>query len=139
MVTPKQADYRQCSITDSQSKISQTTAMGIACISVAGNPGISITNAVEDICFQVCERFEIPPNRLVWLEHYDEDDSGEWYMVTFGKTPPTTQFADPKWTTMTPALWTTLRLKPKQRLVRRHGFYESKLRKLFRWPVENLV
>ena len=37
----------------------------VACIQIAGNPGRSITNCVEDVCFQVCNRFEIPPNRLV--------------------------------------------------------------------------
>jgi hypothetical protein len=43
----------------------------IACIEIAGNPGLSITNGVEELCFQVCERFSIPTKRLVWLEHYD--------------------------------------------------------------------
>lgn len=32
----------------------------IACIETVGNPGLGITNAVEELCFQVCERFEIP-------------------------------------------------------------------------------
>jgi hypothetical protein len=34
------------------------------------NPGRSATNAAEMIATQVCERFEIPRARLVWLEHY---------------------------------------------------------------------
>ena len=95
---------------------------------------MSITNAVEDICFQVCERFEIPPNRLVWLEHYDRDEEDEWDMVTFAKTPPRAPFGDPAWITMTPQLWATLGLKPKKRLVQHFGQYESKLKKLFPWP-----
>jgi hypothetical protein len=49
----------------------------IVCIETAGNPGLSITNSVEELCFQVCERFEIPAERLVWLEHYDYDELPE--------------------------------------------------------------
>jgi hypothetical protein len=39
----------------------------IACLQVPGNPGSSITNCVEEICTQVCRRFRIAPERLVWL------------------------------------------------------------------------
>ncbi|WP_371435200.1 hypothetical protein [Polaromonas sp.] len=48
----------------------------VACISLAGNPGCSISNAVEELCFQICSRFKLPPKRLVWLLHYDEADYG---------------------------------------------------------------
>src|SRR5207245_728190 len=37
----------------------------VAAIAVAGNPGNSITNCVEELCFQVCARFDIPARRLV--------------------------------------------------------------------------
>jgi len=73
----------------------------IACIQAAGNPGNSITNCVEELCFQVCERFEIPADRLVWLEHYDYFDN-EWSMVTFAEMPPHRPFVNPKWARMTP-------------------------------------
>jgi hypothetical protein len=108
----------------------------VACISVAGNPGNSITNSAEFICFQVCERFEIPPERLVWLEHYDEEIDSEWSLVTFGKGPPDFPFGEPRWTTMTPELWENLKLRPKKKLVQRYGRYESKLLKTFAWPTE---
>lgn len=111
----------------------------IACIETAGNPGISITNCIEELCFQVCERFEIPAIRLVWLEHYDYDEEGEWSMVTFTQTPPHGPFANPKWVEMTPELWKELRLKPKKKLVQRYGNYQSKLAKLFHWPTEALL
>jgi hypothetical protein len=110
----------------------------IACIETAGNPGCSITNSVDELCFQVCDRFEIPVDRLVWLEHYDDDDSGEWSWVTFGQVPPDGPFADPKWAEMTPELWRQLRLKPKKRLTTWQGHFESKLTKLFHWPTEAL-
>lgn len=111
----------------------------VACIETTGNPGLSITNAVEELCFQVCERFEIPADRLVWLEHYDYDERGEWNMVTFGQMPPQRPFANPKWITMTPELWPELRLKPRKQLTSRHGQFQSKLTKLFNWPTEALL
>lgn len=109
----------------------------IACIQTAGNPGNSITNCVEELCFQVCERFEIPANRLVWLEHYDYWD--EWSMVTFGQIPPQGPFADPKWVDMTPELWRDLRLRPKRKMRSRRGDFYSKLTKLFPWPPADLA
>lgn len=88
----------------------------IACIDPAGNPGCSITNCVEDICFQVCERFGIAAELLVWLEHYDYDPDYGWYPVRFEQRPPHGPFAGPRWTAMTPSLWTQLRLSPKRTL-----------------------
>jgi hypothetical protein len=110
----------------------------IACIETAGNPGQSITNCVEELCFQVCERFKVPPDQLVWLEHYDFDRWDDWSMVTFEQKPPHGPFADPKWIDMTPALWRSLRLKPKRKLRSQSGDFHSKLTKLFPWPTEAL-
>src|SRR6266481_1179568 len=75
------------------------------CIEIAGNPGNSITNCVEELCFQVCERFDIPAEQLVWLEHYDYDERVEWSMVTFGRKPPEDPFEEPRWITMTVEMW----------------------------------
>ena len=109
-----------------------------ACIEIAGNPGMSITNCVEDLCFQVCERFKIPANRLIWLQHYDYDETQEWNMVTFTQIPPEGPFANPRWTRVTSELWRELRLTPKKRLTQRHGQFNSKLTKLFHWPTHDL-
>lgn len=111
----------------------------IACIETAGNPGQSITNCVEELCFQVCERFEIPAERLVWLEHYDYYEPAEWNMVIFGQRPPDSPFRDPQWTTMTPELWRELRLKPRRHLKSWRGQYSSKLTKLFHWPTQGIL
>lgn len=108
----------------------------IACVETAGNPGNSITNCVEELCFQVCERFEIPANRLVWLQHYDYDEDQEWDMVSFTQIPPHGPFANPKWVTMTPEMWRSLMLKPKKKLSSWRGEFESKLIKLFHWPTQ---
>lgn len=110
----------------------------VACIETAGNPGQSITNCAEHLCFQVCERFDIQANRLVWLEHYDDNDWDDWSMVTFEQKPPHRPFENPKWTDMTPELWRDLRLKPKKKLTKERNDYHSKLTKLFPWPTEAL-
>lgn len=104
----------------------------IVCIEPPGNPGQSITNAVQELAFQVCERFDIPPEKLVWLENY-EGDKEEWNMVVFGQRPPLNPFEDPKWIPMTQEHWNSLWLRPMKRplppLSKFH--YSSKLRKLF--------
>jgi len=106
----------------------------IVCMEVAGNPGQSITNCVEELCFQVCERFEVPAERLVWLEHYDYYKDGEWSMVEFKRMPPDRPFEDPTWVCMTPEIWRDLRLKPQKHLRSWHNNYRSKITKLFHWP-----
>jgi len=113
----------------------------IACIQTAGNPGNSITNCAKELCFQICERFELVADRVVWLQHYDYDhfDDQEWMMVKFAQMPPRGPFAEPTWSNMTPESWKGLRLKPKRRLTRSHGGYNSKITKLFHWESEALL
>lgn len=113
----------------------------IACIQTAGNPGNSITNCVEDLCFQVCERFVLPAKKVLWLEHYNDGRDDEWKLVTFAKVPPNSGFADPNWTVMTPAMWRDLRLRPRKQLkLKPFGLgFDSKITKLFDWPTENLI
>lgn len=110
----------------------------IACIQMSGNPGNSITNCVEELCFQVAERFNLPASRLVWLEHYDDYLDQEWRQVTFEQTPPRGPFLNPKWQIMTPEIWKEMRLRPKKRLKRTLLGFESKIQKLFPWSVQNL-
>jgi hypothetical protein len=109
----------------------------IAAIQLPGNPGNSITNCVEELCHQVCERFAIPADRLVWLEHYDDGD-GEWNNVTFACIPPYGPFSGPTWHVMDAKSWKALRLRPKKRLQRYLFEYESKIVKEFDWPCEAL-
>lgn len=111
----------------------------VACIQTAGNPGTSITNSVESICFQVCERFDIPADRLVWLEHYDDNHYTDWSMVMFEQKPPSFPFGNPKWIDMTPELWRQLGLKPRKRLNKEGARFTSKLTKLFDWPTEAIL
>ena len=108
----------------------------IVCIAIAGSSGMSITNCVETLCFQVCEHFEVPPDRLVWIEHYDYYDPPEWNLVTFETRPPKGLFSNPTWNTMDPGAWRSLRLRPKRKLKSSYGSFESKLIKLFPWPPE---
>lgn len=110
----------------------------VVAIQTAGNPGNSITNCVEELCHQVCERFAIPTDRLVWLEHYDCYEDDEWSLVTFAQRPPSGPFAGPHWEVMSESDWTDLRLRPKRHLRSNGTDYESKIRKLFSWPDEAL-
>jgi len=111
----------------------------IVCIQTIANPGMSITNCVETLVFQVCERFEIPADKLVWLEHYDSRHHDEWNWVTFKVQPPRGLFADPSWEPMTKAMWEDLRLRPKKRMRVTWDELESKVTKRFSWPVEALL
>ena len=111
----------------------------IAAIEIAGNPGCSITNSVEDLCLQVCKRFQILHDRLIWLEHYNYDESQEWDLVTFAETPPEGLFAGPKWTQMTAESWRNLGLKPRTTLTSSRGSYRSKLEKSFEWPAQAIL
>jgi hypothetical protein len=111
----------------------------IVCIETAGNPGRSITNSVEELCFQIGERFEIPADQVVWLQHYDYDEENTWHMVSFKQIPPKGPFTNPEWIEMTPELWRSLRLKPKKKLTRWRGHFRSKVTKLFHWPTEALL
>jgi hypothetical protein len=113
----------------------------MACIETAGNPGNSITNCTEELCFQISERFELPADRVVWLQHYDYDHDNvrEWMMVKFAQMPPRKPFAEPTWIEMTPELWKGLRLKPKRKLTQSYGQYDSKITKLFHWESEALL
>jgi hypothetical protein len=113
--------------------------VAIVCIQTAGDPGRSITNCVEEWCFQVCERFEIPPEQVVWLANYDYDETNEWLSIRFEKYPPTGPFEGPTWTVMTPHMWSDLRLKPKRRLRQHHHVFDSKVTKLFDWPTEAIL
>lgn len=103
----------------------------IACLQAAGNPGSSITNSVEDIAWQVCQRFEIDPARLVWLEHYPYEASQEWQRVEFEKRTAS-EFEEPRWTLMSDKLWRELGLEPLEYLNLDGFTVLSKLRKLFR-------
>jgi hypothetical protein len=106
----------------------------IVCIAIIGNPGSSITNSVETLCFQVCQRFNIPADKLIWIEHYDYFEPQEWKLVTFEKVPPNDLFSNPRWTPISSEMWKNMRLQPKAKLKNFVGSYESKVSKLFPWP-----
>jgi hypothetical protein len=106
----------------------------VACIQVAGNPGASITNTVETIVEQVCGRFEISPERVIWLENYEIFDPEEWKLVTFGDVNVDGSVRDPSWKQMSFQDWDNLQLRPRPRLDTSHGDLVSKIEKLFPWP-----
>lgn len=110
----------------------------IVCIDVVGNPGNSVANCAEYICDQVCDRFRVPADRLMWIQHGDRPGEGGWDMVTRKQAPPVGPFAEPEWWPMADDDWADLRMRPKARLIRSFSGYESKVKKLFDWPTEAL-
>lgn len=106
----------------------------IACVQPPGNPGRSITNAVEEISAQVRARFEIPADKLVWLENYSFMEPQEWLWVRFHAAAPDGAAGQPYWTKMTPQLWKSLRLSPKRALEGDASGLPSRLKKHFPWP-----
>jgi hypothetical protein len=40
---------------------------------VADNPGMSVTNAAEDLATQVVAYYKLDIERLIWIEHYPAD------------------------------------------------------------------
>src|SRR6185503_8773416 len=45
------------------------------------NPGMSITNAAEELAGTVCRDYGIDPERLVWVEHYPERLAGSHGLI----------------------------------------------------------
>ena len=80
--------------------------------------GTSVTNYAEHIATEVCKAYEIPQDKLVWIEHYDRKrsylrtPSETWDLVSFKreKTPVrgyweypsgAMVFTSPKWQALT--------------------------------------
>ena len=85
--------------------------VAVVCAPAPGNPGTSITNAVEAIATQVCARFDIRPERLVWLEHWPTPEP-RWCRVVFRSRTVGDWFAEPEWIDLTDEMWKALKLKP---------------------------
>lgn len=103
----------------------------VCCVEAAGNPGSSITNSAERIATQVCDRFDIKLEELVWLEHYPDLAPLEWDRVSFSRTSTGGPLQAPVWTPMTEAMWSDLKLHPKERMERDGMTVRSKLEKRF--------
>jgi hypothetical protein len=90
------------------------------CEEIQENPGMSVTNAIELIAFQICFHFDIDPDKLVLIEHYEESfgDRDEWHLVTFSSKPPQSNFENPKWIEMTTSDWAQLGFRPRKRPVK---------------------
>ena len=65
------------------------------------NPGTSITQVTTSLANQVCEKFNIDPNNLIYIEHSPEMNSKlsfyneEFYKVNFEIID--SKFANPSW------------------------------------------
>jgi hypothetical protein len=95
----------------------------VLCEQIDGNPGMSITNAVELIAAQLCDQLAIAPRDLVLIQHYYMEmllDPG-WSRVTFTRSASRISFDDPHWKTMSPKDWRSLALKPPPSRKTAHG------------------
>lgn len=89
----------------------------VICTELPDNPGMSITNAVEQIATAVVRGQRIIPERLVWIEHWPAASRGggpsTWDLVTFKLSQRSIwEFRYPSWRPMTPLDWAELDLKP---------------------------
>jgi hypothetical protein len=70
---------------------------------VADNPGMSVTNAAEDLATQVVTYYKLDIERLVWIEHYPADrkleDPATFDLVRFTWTEETA--SHPEWRRLT--------------------------------------
>lgn len=74
------------------------------------NSGLSVTNAAGELATQVAAHYEIPPDKLIWIEHYS-DESYSSRMEKPGQEPETfdrvcftlrgAQLTDPEWRRIT--------------------------------------
>lgn len=89
----------------------------IICEEIDGNPGMSVTNAIEFIALHLCRQFEIEPNKLVLLEHYDTHyhRDGEWDLVEFAHRSLVDGFDRPFWMTLIELDWRQLGFRPRKR------------------------
>jgi ribosomal protein L36 len=92
--------------------------VAVICKQIPENPGNSVTNCIEQIAFQVCDRFKIDPCNLVLIDHYptpkDFRDS-DWSLVSFQRCPPDSMFEGPSWRRMNPDDWRDLGLRPRRK------------------------
>jgi hypothetical protein len=90
----------------------------IICEEIEENPGNSVTNAIEEVAFQICYKFDISPDKLVLIEHYEIDyglDKDEWHLVKFEEYPPNSEFKSPSWIELTLSQWKALGFMPRHR------------------------
>jgi hypothetical protein len=87
----------------------------VVCEQTPDNPGMSITNAIEFIAFEVCRSYEIDPDRLILVEHYEEGlfgKEGPWLWVQFKRRPPESFFEEPAWHEIEEHDWRYFGVKP---------------------------
>ena len=88
--------------------------------------GASVTNRAEHIATEVCKKYDIPQEKLVWIEHYDyrDDSVGDreetWDLVSFNseRTPIRGYWDYPRGEMVfTSPKWQHLSVEQKDRLV----------------------
>jgi hypothetical protein len=86
--------------------------VALICEQLRNTQGISVTNAIEELAFQLCARLGIPADKLVLIDYYP-GRSGHYALVSFQQSPPAGMFANPVWQDMTNDDWRWLGLPPR--------------------------
>lgn len=72
-----------------------------------------MTNAFEAVVAQVQARYELDLRSVVWIEHYEDDETAHaWDIATF-KLSDKNAVASPAWRTMERDDWLELGLDPR--------------------------
>ena len=95
----------------------QNEKVVILCEDINSNPGMSITNCIEYLATQICDQYDIGPEKLVLITHHDTwySHDNEWVLVSFEQRPPEHIFGDPNWEVMTVEDWRALGFRPRKR------------------------
>jgi len=86
------------------------------CHQIMDSPGLSVTNAIEELAFQICVRFKIRPADLVVIDYYPHRNShkeSNYSLVSFQRYPPNSMFDGPSWQNMSDEDWRDLGLRPR--------------------------
>lgn len=78
------------------------------------NPGVTVTNAVEHVAFQVAAWLDLDVEHVIWLEYYAIEGDHHWSRITFAMSPPEGMFAGPAWHEMTRGDWHALGVVPRE-------------------------
>jgi len=86
----------------------------VICTQLPDNTGTSITNMAENLAAMVCDKYAIPMENLIWIEHYPAgfyraNDLATYDLVTFElvddprSMESKRMFANAQWTRMQPS------------------------------------
>ena len=92
----------------------------VVCEEVDDNPGLSISQCWEEVVAKVCQKYELDPRSVVWIEHQQgvvrrpDGILGRWQLVTFKPPQPGQHQGKAEWRNMIRDDWLELGLTPRE-------------------------